>query len=183
MASPPAWYNSPGMLSTPDDVPIFSASTAVSTFSRYIGTSPDKTTMCGIIILFSHYIQFRSQIQYKHGFDKVDLYSWSIHFVSNYIWRQITPCVTTNSATSILFQKYNFFFSLHNFSSKLHLFQSMLYKWRWSVDKNIQNPINHINRVLFVFHSYVLYTARLFSHSFFFIETFMTYAVIWKKFV
>ena len=37
MASPPAWTNSAGMLSTPADFPIFSALTAASTSSRRIG--------------------------------------------------------------------------------------------------------------------------------------------------
>ena len=37
MASPPAWTNSSGMLSTPADFPIFSALTAASTSSRRIG--------------------------------------------------------------------------------------------------------------------------------------------------
>ena len=37
MAPPPAWTNSAGMLSTPADVPIFSALTAASTSSRNIG--------------------------------------------------------------------------------------------------------------------------------------------------
>ena len=37
MASPPAWTNSAGMLSTPADFSIFSALTAVSTSSRRIG--------------------------------------------------------------------------------------------------------------------------------------------------
>ena len=36
MASPPAWTNSVGMLSTPADFPIFSALTAASTSSRRI---------------------------------------------------------------------------------------------------------------------------------------------------
>ena len=36
MASPPAWTNFAGMLSTPVDFPIFSALTAASTFSRRI---------------------------------------------------------------------------------------------------------------------------------------------------
>ena len=37
MASPPAWTNSAGILSTPADFPIFSALTAASTSSRRIG--------------------------------------------------------------------------------------------------------------------------------------------------
>ena len=37
MASPPAWTNSAGMLSTPADFTIFSALTAASTSSRRIG--------------------------------------------------------------------------------------------------------------------------------------------------
>ena len=37
MASPPAWTNSAGMLSTTADFPIFSALTAASTSSRRIG--------------------------------------------------------------------------------------------------------------------------------------------------
>ena len=37
MASPPAWTNSAGMLSTPADIPIFSALTAASTSSHRIG--------------------------------------------------------------------------------------------------------------------------------------------------
>ena len=37
MASPPAWTNSAGMLSTPADFPIFSALAAVSTSSHRIG--------------------------------------------------------------------------------------------------------------------------------------------------
>ena len=37
MASPSAWTNSAGMLSTPADFPIFSALTAASTSSRRIG--------------------------------------------------------------------------------------------------------------------------------------------------
>ena len=37
MASPPAWTNSTGMLSTPADFPIFSVLTAVSISSRRIG--------------------------------------------------------------------------------------------------------------------------------------------------
>ena len=37
MASPPAWTNSAGMLSTPADFPIFSALAADSTSSRRIG--------------------------------------------------------------------------------------------------------------------------------------------------
>ena len=37
MASPPAWTNSSGMLSTPADFPIFSALTAASTSSHRIG--------------------------------------------------------------------------------------------------------------------------------------------------
>ena len=37
MASPPAWTNSAGMLSTPADFPIFSDMTAASIFSRRIG--------------------------------------------------------------------------------------------------------------------------------------------------
>ena len=37
MASPPAWTNSGGMLSTPADFPIFSALTAASNSSRRIG--------------------------------------------------------------------------------------------------------------------------------------------------
>ena len=37
MASPPAWTNYAGMLSTPADFPIFSALTAASTSSRRIG--------------------------------------------------------------------------------------------------------------------------------------------------
>ena len=37
MASPPALTNSAGMLSTPADVPIFSALTAASTYPRRIG--------------------------------------------------------------------------------------------------------------------------------------------------
>ena len=37
IASPPAWTNSAGMLSTPADFPIFSALTAASTSSRRIG--------------------------------------------------------------------------------------------------------------------------------------------------
>ena len=37
MASPPAWTNSAGMLSTPADFPIFSALTAASTSSHRIG--------------------------------------------------------------------------------------------------------------------------------------------------
>ena len=37
MASPPAWTNSAGMLSTPADFRIFSALTAASTSSRRIG--------------------------------------------------------------------------------------------------------------------------------------------------
>ena len=37
MASPPAWTNYAGMLSTPADFPIFSALTADSTSSRRIG--------------------------------------------------------------------------------------------------------------------------------------------------
>ena len=37
MASPPAWTNSAGILSTPADFPIFSAVTAASTSSRRIG--------------------------------------------------------------------------------------------------------------------------------------------------
>ena len=36
-ASPPAWTNSAGMLSTPSDFPIFSALTAAPTSSRRIG--------------------------------------------------------------------------------------------------------------------------------------------------
>ena len=35
MASPPAWTNSAGMLSTPADFPIFSALTAASTSSLW----------------------------------------------------------------------------------------------------------------------------------------------------
>ena len=37
MAFPPAWTNSAGMLSTPADLPIFSALTAASNSSRRIG--------------------------------------------------------------------------------------------------------------------------------------------------
>ena len=37
MASPPAWTNSAGMLSTPADFPISSALTAASSSSRRIG--------------------------------------------------------------------------------------------------------------------------------------------------
>ena len=37
MASPPAWTFSAGMLSTPADIPIFSALTPASTSSRRIG--------------------------------------------------------------------------------------------------------------------------------------------------
>ena len=37
MASPPAWTNYAGMLSTPADFPIFSALSAASTSSRRIG--------------------------------------------------------------------------------------------------------------------------------------------------
>ena len=37
MASPPAWTNSAGMLSTPADFPIFSALTTPSTSSHRIG--------------------------------------------------------------------------------------------------------------------------------------------------
>ena len=36
MASPPAWTNSAGMLSTPADFPIFSSLNAASTSSRRI---------------------------------------------------------------------------------------------------------------------------------------------------
>ena len=37
MVSPPAWTNSGGMLSSPADFPMFSASTAASTSCRRIG--------------------------------------------------------------------------------------------------------------------------------------------------
>ena len=37
MASPPAWTNSAGILSTPADFPMFNALTAASTSSRRIG--------------------------------------------------------------------------------------------------------------------------------------------------
>ena len=37
MASPPAWTNSAGILSTPADFPIFRALTSVSNSSRRIG--------------------------------------------------------------------------------------------------------------------------------------------------
>ena len=37
MASPPAWTNSAGILSTPSDFPIFSVLTAASTSSRRKG--------------------------------------------------------------------------------------------------------------------------------------------------
>ena len=37
MASPPTWTNAAGMLSTPADLPIFSALTAASISSRRIG--------------------------------------------------------------------------------------------------------------------------------------------------
>ena len=46
MASPPAWTNSAGMLSTPADFSIFSASTAASTSSRGIGWY-SSSSICG----------------------------------------------------------------------------------------------------------------------------------------
>ena len=46
MASPPAWTNSAGMLSTPADFPIFSALTAASTSFRRIGWC-SSSGICG----------------------------------------------------------------------------------------------------------------------------------------
>ena len=46
MASPPAWTNSAGMLTTPADFPIFSALTAASTCSRRIGWC-SSSGICG----------------------------------------------------------------------------------------------------------------------------------------
>ena len=46
MASPPAWTNSAGMLSTPADFPIFSALTSASTSSRRIGCC-SSSGICG----------------------------------------------------------------------------------------------------------------------------------------
>ena len=46
MASPPALTNSVGMLSTPDDFPIFSALTAVSTSSLHL-VSVDSQVLLG----------------------------------------------------------------------------------------------------------------------------------------
>ena len=46
IASPPAWTNSAGMLSTPADFPIFRALTAASTSSRRIGRC-SSSGICG----------------------------------------------------------------------------------------------------------------------------------------
>ena len=47
MASPPAWTNSAGMLSTLADFPTFSALTAASTSSRRIGRC-SSSGICGL---------------------------------------------------------------------------------------------------------------------------------------